>query len=543
MAGMRLVTVALALLVALAPRSGVAQTPRAAPAPLVDLFPADTVAYVEIQLRTGDGKGAPLDRLLANLLGQPALAAHAGPWGMLPQLARAAALGVAAEDDEVRVVAALAADDPALLLGLLQRAELPARPVEPYAGLPVYAVEGEHSFFLAATSAYLLAANDRDALAAALDRALAGASAPPGLAANPRYRAAISRLPANRIVTGYVDGENLVAWLEAGGPRPTRAVLPRETPPLLPGVPGAEQGLRGPAEPAQQTAVQTALGAFESGGLALAVQAVPEGLRTVLVVPSVGESETPPSTSAALGRVPADALVAAAGRGIGPRLEEALAQSELPLDELLPPDFDLNADLLDWLDGEYGVALLAPDAASPALGGFPLPTVALLFEVRDPAQVDASLRHLAALAEQAGWLPDGTPREEQEAGVAVRRLPLFEGLELTWGALGSWVFVTTGAAAPLAEAAAAGGLAATPTYARLVRSLPTPNSGVFYVQVGDTLRWVDSLEEGPLAEVPADERWWRPLAARLGALVMATGLPRGGWLEQVSVLQVLSAGY
>ena len=53
------------------------------------------------------------------------------------------------------------------------------------------------------------------------------------------------------------------------------------------------------------------------------------------------------------------------------------------------------------------------------------------------------------------------------------------------------------------------------------------------------VRWLESLDSGPLARVSEDDRWWSPLAARLGALVLASGLPRGGWLEQVSVLRIV----
>jgi len=535
MAGMRLGTLVLALLVALAPQAGGAQIPRAAPAPLVDLFPADTIGYLEIQLRSGDGKGAPLDRLLADLLGQPELAAQAGPWAMLPQLARAAALGVAAEGENVHVMGVLAADNPATLRTLVLAAAPGARQVETYAGVPVYAIEGRHTTFLAATSAYLIAANDRDALAGVLDRARAGPSAPPGLAASPRYRTTIGRLPASRVVTGYVDSENLLTWLGERGAQREGAPFPRN-------VPAAPPGLDVPITPARQTGLQRALAAFESDGLGLAVQTVPEGLRAVLVQPAPDERAAPaqPSASAALGLVPADALVAVTSQGLGPLLREALARSAERLEELLPPGLDLNADLFDWMDGELGLTLLAPEVAAHVVDDIPLPTIALLFEVRDPAQPDDGLRHLAAVAERAGWLPSGVPREEQQAGLPVRRLPLVEGLELTWGALGSWFFVTTGSAAPLASAAADGGLAASPAYARLVRELPSPNTGIVYVQVGDTVRWVDSLEDDPLARLPADERWWRPLVARLGAFVLTSGLPRDGWLEQVSILEVMS---
>jgi hypothetical protein len=62
---------------------------------------------------------------------------------------------------------------------------------------------------------------------------------------------------------------------------------------------------------------------------------------------------------------------------------------------------------------------------------------------------------------------------------------------------------------------------------------------VFYLQIGDAVRWLESLDSGPLAQLSEDDRWWSPLAARLGALVLASGLPRGGWLEQVSVLRIV----
>ena len=78
----------LVLLLALAPQPTSAQAPRAATAPLINLFADDTIAYLGVALRTGDGKGAPLDRLLADLMDRAAPAAELGGLGLLPQLAR-----------------------------------------------------------------------------------------------------------------------------------------------------------------------------------------------------------------------------------------------------------------------------------------------------------------------------------------------------------------------------------------------------------------------------------------------------------------------
>src|SRR5207302_10058254 len=51
MAGMRLGTLVLVLLLALAPQPTRAQAPGAAPPPLINLFADDTIAYLEIALR------------------------------------------------------------------------------------------------------------------------------------------------------------------------------------------------------------------------------------------------------------------------------------------------------------------------------------------------------------------------------------------------------------------------------------------------------------------------------------------------------------
>ena len=61
--------------------------------------------------------------------------------------------------------------------------------------MQLYRTEGSTPVFLAASGSYLLGSNDHDTLTATLDRARAGAAAPAGLAATPRYRATIARLP------------------------------------------------------------------------------------------------------------------------------------------------------------------------------------------------------------------------------------------------------------------------------------------------------------------------------------------------------------
>jgi hypothetical protein len=253
--------------------------------------------------------------------------------------------------------------------------------------------------------------------------------------------------------------------------------------------------------------------------------------------PGLSAGQTP-STSAALGLVPADALLAVTSFALGDRVREMIAQMGSSAEQLSLPGLDLEDTLLAWMDGEYGIALLPSAQNSPGIAGFPLPTIALLFQVQDPARADDGLRSLAARAAEAGFAQGGVPSEERQAGVDVRRLPVAEGLELTWGSLGRWVFVTTGSAGPLAAAAASGGLAATPAYTSLGRQLPSPNTGVFYLQIGDAMRWLESLDSGPLARLSQDERGWSALAARLGALVLTSGLPRGGWTEQVSVLRI-----
>jgi hypothetical protein len=242
-----------------------------------------------------------------------------------------------------------------------------------------------------------------------------------------------------------------------------------------------------------------------------------------------------PSTAAALQLVPPDALLAIAGHGLGPQIAAGLERVSAGGEMLAVPGVDWRRDVLDWLDGEWGLAIWPPEPGSRGLGGFVLPGIGLFAEVRDPPQVEARLRYLASLAVQHRVVP-GEPTEERQGETVVRRLAIAEGLELTWGYFGRWLFLTTSSSRPLARAASAGGLE--PTYARLARQLPRPNTGVVYFAIADTLRWLDSLDGSPLRGVAQYDAWWRPLVSPLRTFALATGLPRDGWIEQVAVLEI-----
>ena len=183
------------------------------------------------------------------------------------------------------------------------------------------------------------------------------------------------------------------------------------------------------------------------------------------------------------------------------------------------------------------MAVWPPGPDTRPVGGFALPTVALLFEVRDPGEVEARLRHLATVAARNHrGLPE--PVEERQGDVSVRRLALGEGFELTWGYLGRWLFITTGSARGVATAAASGGLGSSAEYRRAARPLPAPNTGVAYVDFAGILRWLEALgPAGPMGQARQSEAWWRPLLAPLGALTSASRT-RDGWIEQVMWLEV-----
>jgi hypothetical protein len=211
----RLVAVLLVLGLALVPPRAAAQAPPAAPVALAALFPADTVGYLEVQLQPGGDQGPRLERLL-RLLTEAALSEEQWAWlRLVPRLARALAVGVWLRGEEIGGVGVVAADDPRALLSLLGRAREGApSPTEVYGDIPIYRMSRGGAFYLAAVHGYLVAAADRDALVATIDRVRAGAAAGPGLAAAPRYQAAAGRLPATRCATGYLDGAGLAGWLD-----------------------------------------------------------------------------------------------------------------------------------------------------------------------------------------------------------------------------------------------------------------------------------------------------------------------------------------
>ena len=550
MARFRAVVVLLAFSLALAPLPGAAQAPRPAAASAIDLFPDDAFGYLEVQLRAEGEQGQRLDRLVRGILGQPELEARWAWLELIPLLVRTAAVGAYPRGETVEWLAALGTDEPAALLSLvlLSRRENAPRAVEAYGGSGLYEFEGNTPVYMAAASRYLLLAGSRDALAAGIDRARAGAGAPPGLATAPDYRTATARLPAARIATGYFYGAGLARWIGSDDPAAAAERLrsPRGTPPpeLPPGEPqrgprGAPPELPLGAPPRAGLSPAMTQLAGMAGALALTFEA--DGLRAVVVSREAGEGAVArqiPSTDSALGLIPRDALLAVAGHGVGRAVSEQLARRAQPVELPSVPGLDWQADLLSWMDGEWGLAIAPPEPGAPRLGDFPLPGATLLFEVADPPTVEGKLRNLARVAASQGLVPSGEPREEREGDVQVRRLAIFEGVELTWGYLGRWLFISTGSSAPLARAQAAGGLVASPEYARVARYLPRPNTGVAYVNIPGAVRWLESLDAGPLTRIPADERWWRPLLARMGVLATAAGVPRDAWQESVVMLEV-----
>ncbi|HLH21836.1 MAG TPA: DUF3352 domain-containing protein [Chloroflexota bacterium] len=554
MARRRLFAVLLALSVALVPLRTVAQGQAAAPVALAALFPADTVGYLEIQLRPGDDQGPRLARLLGLLTD---LAPDEEQWAwvrLAPRVARALALGAWARGDAVGVVGALAADDPGAVLSFVARASEDAVPDEPYGDVAIVRMGRNGGLYAAAVGSYLLAANDRAALTATVDRVRAGASAGPGLGGATGYRAATGRLPASRFVTGYLDGPGFAGWLASltpaeGAPPPGAAPAPaagapgRQPPPGAAGMlPGGATGLasfgelmaRGLANGVPD--LPDELDRLRAGSLALSVTAAPEGLRLVVDTPVAWQAtQQPASTEGALHFVPPGALAAGAGTNFAAALRP-IVEGPSTIHEMLPPGVDWQADLLDWMDGEFGLALLPPSGGEGTAAV--LPQVVALFEVRDPPSVEGKLRDLVRAVESAADLPFGEPVEERQGDVVVRRLPLSEDLNITWGYLGRWLFITTGTATTLVQGSAAGGLPASPTYSRLARALPSPNVGVYYADLAGLVSWLGGVmgDRFPLNGEGAER--WRDLVGLLGGVAGTTGLPRDGWIESAAVLEL-----
>ena len=602
----RALAVLLALSLALTAVPVAAQAPPTGGESLAHLFAADTVGYLELQLRPGGEAGARLERLLGLFRDQPADDAQWAWLRLVPRLARTAAAGIATREETPDAVAAVAADDAGALLSLILVGRQQPPPTETYAGVPIYALEGRGpDGFVATVGRYLLAASSRDALVAAIDRARAGPSAGPGLGGAPGYQAAIARLPPNRVATGYLDGAGFADWMEqrVAPARPTMPHvpgLPAELPPgfpsgalppgfpaeaLPPGVPtealppgfpsGALPPELGPgaARPTPPSGlpmgmpgslamsalggwtrglqgVSAGLEAYRAGSMALAVTAEREGLRMVLEQPAAMVAAVPsPSTGAALQRVPSDAIFAIAGYGVASSMRPSTAEDLARLQETLPGGIDLQRDLLEWMDGEYGIAVLppapapAPGSGAPGpgaagrRGGTP-PTFLALFEVRDPPAVEARLRDLTRRLAAELRLPRAEPVEERQGDVLVRRLPLATETALTWGYLGNWLFVTTGSADPLARAADSGGLTQRPGYNRLAQLLPAPHGGIYYFDLGGLGDFLGARTSGPLAQAGGDDRLWRELLDLLGPLAGATGLPRDGWLQHTALLEI-----
>ncbi|HEY7061593.1 MAG TPA: DUF3352 domain-containing protein [Chloroflexota bacterium] len=575
----RLFAVLLVLSLALVPLRAAAQAPPPAPGALAALFPADTVVYAEMQLRPGGDQQPRLERLLGTLLDLAPDEEQMAWVRLVPRVASAFALGVWPQGDSIGVVGAIAADDPGALLSLILAAHKDAANGEPYGDVTIQTLGDSHSLYAAAVGRYLLAAMDRDALTATIDRVRAGAGASGGLGGTSNYQAAVGRLPASRFATAYLDGPSLARWLDArmaeadaGTPGSTGATvtpglapgaLPAEA--LPPGLPSATGPSGTPERPASRSVTpgvvplsslasvfamgsafthglssaggdaSSGLDALRAGSLAFAATAAPEGLRLVVEAPAAME-RTPrsASTGEALHFVPQNALFAAAGHDLASQLRPALADLPPGTLDQLPGGIDLQADVLDWLDGEYGIALMPPRPDS-ATGAFP--EITLLFEVRDPPTVEGKLRKLVQAIPADANVPR-EPIEDREGDVQVRRLPIGDRLALTWGYIGRWLFLTTGTSAPLVQASAAGGLPASPAYAHVASTLPSPNSGVLYANLPAFIDWLGAFTDGRFPPGGDDGARWRDLLGLLGTAAAGNGLARDGWLETVAVLEV-----
>lgn len=286
------------------------------------------------------------------------------------------------------------------------------------------------------------------------------------LARNGQFQAVAQSMPNDRIGTIYVSGETMARFFESL----FESANLDETNPTIADARSAVQAMQG---------VGFTMAVIESGLRFDAITVFDQSrlsseLREQLSSfrPTVSPERAGDVSSAAIGvfsfAIPAD---------WGQRLRDQLAASpdtENTLRDLEDSlNLDLDRDLFSWFHGEGVIAVLPIDSAELPVGGY------FALRVADQAAASRGMQRLMEL------VTDFTGIELRETSLGRTQVQAFEEGEffVGYGFNGNDLVVAVGRPAMEAAFGAEQKLASFATYTNALKALPSPNSGVFYVNL------------------------------------------------------------
>ncbi|MFN3374056.1 MAG: DUF3352 domain-containing protein, partial [Chloroflexus sp.] len=326
-------------------------------------------------------------------------------------------------------------------------------------GVTIYASESDETPFAAFALArnMVVFANNAASITKLIEQRSESA-----LARNAQFQAVLQSLPNDRIGTIYVAGETLARFVES----------------LF------ESGSLDESNPAVANAREAAQ-AIQGIGFTMAV--IESGLRFDAVTvfdqnrmsndvreqlnnwrPTVSPERAGDVSSAAIGvfsfSIPTD-------WGKALRDQAEVASSLRDLEDSL--SIDLDRDLFDWFFGEAVIAVLPNDSTELPVGGY------FALRVADQAAAQRGMQRLTELLENVIGLRFTETSLGRTQVQAIEEGDIFVG----YGFNGNDLVIAVGRQAMEAAFGAEQKLASFATYTNALKALPSPNSGVFYVNL------------------------------------------------------------
>lgn len=238
-----------------------------------------------------------------------------------------------------------------------------------------------------------------------------------------------------------------------------------------------------------------------------------EGLRLkakALFNPQTIQQEFKPSPGKIITQFPPETIALINGSGINQYWNDLVKDSQTTpeikqyvdnLRETLKNTVNLDADteLFNWMDGEFGLGLIASNQGILSQFGF---GSALIVETTNRKAAEASLNKIQTVLRQN--VPFLTSNSAKINGKEITEWKIPQGTVLTQGWLNDKsVFITLG---PLADSLMAGGnsLQTNPTFKTATGNLPQPNQGYLYIDIEKTSAIVNSLTQAAGTPLPPE---------------------------------------
>ncbi|WP_322496374.1 DUF3352 domain-containing protein [Chloroflexus sp.] len=289
------------------------------------------------------------------------------------------------------------------------------------------------------------------------------------LARNAQFQAVLQSLPNDRIGTIYIAGEALARFVDSS----FEADSLDESNPFIADARVAAQAMQGIGF--TMAVIDSglrfdAVTVFDQTRLSSDLREQLSGFR-----PTVSPERAGEVSSAAIG-VFSFAIPADWGQRLRDQLESApeTANSLRDLEGNL--GIDLDRDLFRWFHGEGVIAVLPNESAEAPVGGY------FALRVSDQAAAEQGMQRLSELAEDLAGI------RFQATSLGRTQVQAFEAGDLFfgYGFSGNDLVIAVGRQAMEAAFGAEQKLSGFATYTNALKALPSPNSGVFYVNLSAT---------------------------------------------------------